>query len=181
MHRRSRGSQRTGQIIVLVLRRVLTRFADGTDTSSPRGPDQVCRLNSASPGSDNEKTPPGARINMIKEHHLAINGAMERNDCKRRMWFPVKMMAHIEILPHFLPCPGCSREKRTMSLIFPRRYGILSRQYNHARLVKLADTKDLGSFAVRHAGSSPAPRTSFSRKPQMRTGPSRRSFDTRQP
>lgn len=30
-----------------------------------------------------------------------------------------------------------------------------------ARLVKLADTKDLGSFAVRHAGSSPAPRTSF--------------------
>ena len=32
----------------------------------------------------------------------------------------------------------------------------------HARLVKLADTKDLGSFAVRHAGSSPAPRTILS-------------------
>ena len=54
-------------------------------------------------------------------------------------------------------------EKRTSSLIFPSRYDILSRWCYHARLVKLADTKDLGSFAVRHAGSSPAPRTTFSR------------------
>ena len=51
----------------------------------------------------------------------------------------------------------------TSSLIFPCRYDILSRWSYHARLVKLADTKDLGSFAVRHAGSSPAPRTTFSR------------------
>lgn len=41
-----------------------------------------------------------------------------------------------------------------------RRFNSDSRLHFSARMVKLADTKDLKSFAARRAGSSPAPGTS---------------------
>ena len=49
-----------------------------------------------------------------------------------------------------------SRHQRTLTKIFLR--GRIE-QFKHAGVVELADTYDLGSYVVRHAGSSPVART----------------------